>query len=329
MPMNTTFVRCRPSADEPPRGPADLVDDLGRRQVAPEAELAGGAERAADRAADLARDAQRRPLARPGPRRVAHEDRLDERAVAEPVERLLGQAAVRRRDVGRRERVEAERGVELGAQRGRQGPDLGRGADVPAPQGVGDLARPVAGWPCASEPVAELVGLERRTGPAARRTARRERRTRRVRSDGRGIVPTMLAGPGEDDAADEPRGGHGGSRPRPSAGRRPAGPSADGGALPSAASSPSGPEATRHVIRPGRRPPLPPRRARRSARSPSRGTCPATAGTPAPGAPGSRPAPRVEPSVLAPEWPGQRHAVARPAAVARSRPAATGRRSAR
>ena len=49
---------------QPPGGVADLVDDLGRLEVAPEAELAGRAERAADRAAGLARDAQRVPLAR-------------------------------------------------------------------------------------------------------------------------------------------------------------------------------------------------------------------------------------------------------------------------
>ena len=49
---------------EPARGVADLVDDLGDLEVAPEPELAGGAERAADGAAGLARDAQRVPLAR-------------------------------------------------------------------------------------------------------------------------------------------------------------------------------------------------------------------------------------------------------------------------
>ena len=51
---------------EPARGEADLVDDLGDLEVAPEPELAGRAERAADRAAGLARDAQRVPLARAG-----------------------------------------------------------------------------------------------------------------------------------------------------------------------------------------------------------------------------------------------------------------------
>ena len=49
---------------QPARRVADLVDDLGDLEVAPEPELAGRAERAADGAAGLARDAQRVPLAR-------------------------------------------------------------------------------------------------------------------------------------------------------------------------------------------------------------------------------------------------------------------------
>ena len=68
MPMNTMLVtRCpSPARRLPPE--ARLVDDLGRLEVAPEAELAGGAERAADGAAGLARDAQRGALAPRQPR---------------------------------------------------------------------------------------------------------------------------------------------------------------------------------------------------------------------------------------------------------------------
>ena len=55
-----------PVGREAARGVTDLVDDLGGLEVAPEPELAGGAERAADRAAGLARDAQRVPLAAAG-----------------------------------------------------------------------------------------------------------------------------------------------------------------------------------------------------------------------------------------------------------------------
>ena len=75
---------------------ADLVDDLGGLEVAGEAELAGRAERAADGAAGLARDADGVPLAVAGPGRVVHQDRLDQRAVGQPMERLLGQAAIGR-----------------------------------------------------------------------------------------------------------------------------------------------------------------------------------------------------------------------------------------
>ena len=59
MPMNTMFVSRLPSAARRRDGEADLVDDLGGLEVAPEPELAGRAERAADGAAGLARDAQR------------------------------------------------------------------------------------------------------------------------------------------------------------------------------------------------------------------------------------------------------------------------------
>ena len=81
MPMNTTFVRRLPPGGQAASRVADLVHDLGGLQVAPEAKLAGRAERAAHRAAGLARDAQRVPLALARPGRVVHEDRFDERSV--------------------------------------------------------------------------------------------------------------------------------------------------------------------------------------------------------------------------------------------------------
>ena len=96
-----------PGRDQPARRDAHLVDDLGHLEVAPEAELAGRAERAADRAAGLARDAQRVALARSGPRRVVHQDRLDEGPVGQPMERLLGQPAIRLAHLGIGDGVEA------------------------------------------------------------------------------------------------------------------------------------------------------------------------------------------------------------------------------
>ena len=124
IPMNTMFVRRRSFAGEPPGRGADLVDDLGDGEVAPEAELARRAERAADRAAGLARDAQRVALARSAARRVVHQDRFDERAVRQPVEGLLGQAGVRGRQVGVDDGVEAELFFERGAEGGRKRRDV-------------------------------------------------------------------------------------------------------------------------------------------------------------------------------------------------------------
>jgi len=139
---------------------ADLVDDLGGLEVAREAQLAGRAERAADRAAGLARDAERVPLALAAPRRVVHEDALDERAVGEAVERLLGQAAVGEAELGVGDRVEAERRVELVAERGGECPRVGRGGRIAAPDRVGDLAGSVGRLATVREPGLERAGRE-------------------------------------------------------------------------------------------------------------------------------------------------------------------------
>ena len=129
---------------EPARRVADLVDDLGRLEVAPEAELAGRAERAADGAAGLARDAQRVAFALAPARRVVHEHRLDEHAVDEAVERLLGQAAVAAAARSRPGcRCGSRRRARLAAPRAASGCRCGREASD-APGGLEDLARPVA-----------------------------------------------------------------------------------------------------------------------------------------------------------------------------------------
>jgi hypothetical protein len=99
---------------------AELVDDLGRAEVAPEAECAGGAERASQRAADLGRDAER------GAVLFGDRDRLEHGAVPggeRRLERAVGRAldgsylersrleargqrlAQLRREVGHRERI--------------------------------------------------------------------------------------------------------------------------------------------------------------------------------------------------------------------------------
>ena len=65
MPMKTTFVTRRPSGARRRCQKRDLVDDLGGLEVAQEAQLPGGAERAAHRAAGLAGDAHGGALAAP------------------------------------------------------------------------------------------------------------------------------------------------------------------------------------------------------------------------------------------------------------------------
>ena len=72
-----------------PRGKANLLDDLGGRQVPREAHLPRRAERAGHPATGLARDAQRRAL------RVLHEHRLDLDPVVQGPQRLDRRALVR------------------------------------------------------------------------------------------------------------------------------------------------------------------------------------------------------------------------------------------
>ena len=151
-----------PGRDQPARRRTDLVDDLGHLEVAPEAELTGCAERAADRAAGLARDAQRVALARSGPRRIVHQNGLDEGPVGQTVERLLGQPAVRPAHLGLGDGVEAEGHVERLAQRGRQGPDVGRAPRVTAPHRVADLAGSIRRLPALAEPGVQLLRREAR-----------------------------------------------------------------------------------------------------------------------------------------------------------------------
>ena len=66
----------------------DLVHDLGGGQVAVQPRLPGGAERAVHPAARLRADAHGDPV------RVAHQHRLDERAVEQPPQRLAGGVVV-------------------------------------------------------------------------------------------------------------------------------------------------------------------------------------------------------------------------------------------
>jgi hypothetical protein len=96
-----------------------LVEDLARRQVAPELHRARRAERARQGAPRLRREAQRAPAVA-----VAHEHRLDGAAVAAGVEQGLDRAVARVGLVGDLERRERHALGELRAERRR---DVGHG----------------------------------------------------------------------------------------------------------------------------------------------------------------------------------------------------------
>ncbi len=213
MPMNTMLVSRLPSADEAARGEADLVDDLGDLEVPPEPELPGGAERAAHGAAGLARDAQRVPLPRAGTRRVVHQHRFDQRAVGQPVERLLGETAVRLLPLGIGDGVEPERGLEVGAQAGGQRPDLVDRRDRPLPDRIGDLSGAVGGHRALRQPGRQcLRGHAGQAGPLRGRVgAHAAMLAQAVTGPARWRCPRSTVG-------------HAGRRPTASAGHRPAGP---------------------------------------------------------------------------------------------------------
>ncbi len=140
---------------------ADLVDDLGGREVAREPELARRAERAADRAAGLARDAQRVPLAAGATRRVMHQDRFDERAVVELVERLLGQAAVGRGEARCRRRCRSgrPRPARSAARRGVARSTRGRSCRRRSRTRRRPAAPDTAGWPCSATQASSSGGV--------------------------------------------------------------------------------------------------------------------------------------------------------------------------
>ena len=154
-------VRQAPAAfREAAGGAADLVDDLGRLEVPPEAELAGRTERAADRAAGLARDAERVAFALAGARGVVHQDGLDQRAVRQPVEALLGQSAIADGELRIGERIDPERLAEAVTQPARQCPELVRDRCMQPPDAVLDLPHPVAGLTAGLHPGFERGRLD-------------------------------------------------------------------------------------------------------------------------------------------------------------------------
>ena len=180
IPMNTTFVSRWPSAARRRAACADLVDDLGRLEVAGEAELAGRAERAADRAARLARDAQGVALALGAAGRVVHQDRLDRgrRPTAGGAPSRSGRRRTARVSVSS---TVSKRNAAASASRsgGRQRPDVvERGGVVAATRRRRPGGRGTAGRSRAVEPGDEIVGQDAgdaRAGVAEREPAPRLR----------------------------------------------------------------------------------------------------------------------------------------------------------
>ena len=128
----------RPAGDlaavERPGAGQHLLDDLGGGHVALEPALAGGAERARHAAPGLAGDAHGDPVG------VAHQHRLDQRAVEQLPQRLAGGALVRLEGAQRRHQPGQERRHQLVALSGRQVGHLLRVVDQPLEVVRGELA---------------------------------------------------------------------------------------------------------------------------------------------------------------------------------------------
>ncbi len=145
---------------EAPPSVAHLVHDLRGLEVALHAQLAGGAERAADRAPGLRADAQGVALAAAGPRRVVHQDALDQQPVAQAVERLLREDAVGVADLAVLDRVEPEGRLERRLRRRGERRQLVERGVLRAPHRVHDLPPAEGGLAALDEPRGELVGGE-------------------------------------------------------------------------------------------------------------------------------------------------------------------------
>ena len=313
IPMNTMFVRRRPSAAS--RRAAwrtwSTISAVSRSRVKPSSPVAQNGQPTAQPAWLEMHSVCRSRLPVAG--RVVHQHRLDERAVGEPVERLLGQPAVGDAELGVGDRVEAEVAPPSAlAQSRRQGRDRrGVGRSAAVPDRVGDLPGAIGRLAAGRDPRRELVAASGRRCP------------------GRSSVVTMamLAQRGSSRparpccrrSAGRPRDERG---PRHRACRRPAGPRGARAARPSPVARPTATEPTRTC-----------RRVAGVRRRPDGGVPHDEAAV---DGLDERSRPRlvradlalelgrgrrgIEPPVLAAERPGQRRAVARAAGAAASSP---------
>ena len=167
--MNTT-LETRPgppghlAAGQGPGAGDDLLDDLGGGHVALQPALPGRAERAGHAAAGLRGDAHRDPVG------VAHQHRLDQRAVEEPPQRLAGGAPVGLEGAQRRHQVGQQRGRPAAPRwaAGQVG-HLRRVVDQPGEVVGGELPGPEARQSRLDHEVPALLGAE--VGEVTRRLA--------------------------------------------------------------------------------------------------------------------------------------------------------------
>ena len=73
---------------------------------------------------------------------------------------LLGLSGIGRLELGLGDGVEAKGSIDLGPEGNRQGPRLAGSRGSPAPDGIGDLARPIRRLATIREPRLEDAGLE-------------------------------------------------------------------------------------------------------------------------------------------------------------------------
>ena len=156
------------------RGGADLFEDLRRRQVAGQPALPRRAERARHPAAGLRRDAHRVAL------RVAHQHRLERRAVDRPPQHLARLAGVALDLAHRVEQAREQRVGDLFAHRGGQIGHLARIGDQPAVVLVGQLLTAKCGQPEFRDGVSTARLVE------VGEVAWRHRASRRVENQGQG-----------------------------------------------------------------------------------------------------------------------------------------------
>ena len=137
-----------------------LIDDLASRQLAAEAGLPGGAERAADCAAGLRTDADGGASGTTTAGGIAHQHGLDALPVGKLVDCLCGQPSIGNKHMAAGNRREPEGARHGGSQCDGQ---IGQVVEAPSrgPMRTGKhLGQPIRRLAAGSEPSGEQVGID-------------------------------------------------------------------------------------------------------------------------------------------------------------------------